>query len=378
MALHFSRDTKVYLESANTGSPSIQSVWEIPVLDGFSLSQATNSSEITLNEAGTTSRRASLVFNDSLAPVEWSFTTYARPFLAPGGVDYATSHVHAVEEALWAMFIGATGFDGDDVWSAAVGTPVVYTGTTLTTFNFNSSNISNMPETYALYFSFSDGAATENVYKITKAVINSATMDFDIDGLAQITWSGFGSLMQDQQGVSPQRPTVTHNEGVTETGAFIRNRVSDVTLQRTDVSPNETYSIVLTGGSITLENNLTYLVPEELGLVNQPLGNVTGARSFSGTITAYLDTEPSPSKSAELLADLVADTTTVRNVFDMSIDIGGTGANPSISFDLPTAHLEIPNPTIEDVVSVEINFRAQVSGGNVDNTDEMTIIYRAN
>ena len=41
--LYFSRDTKMFLEFDSF-------VWEIPVLDGFSFSQATNSSEITLNE----------------------------------------------------------------------------------------------------------------------------------------------------------------------------------------------------------------------------------------------------------------------------------------------------------------------------------------
>ena len=40
--LYFNRETKVYVEIGST-------VWEIPVLDGFSFSQATNTSEITLN-----------------------------------------------------------------------------------------------------------------------------------------------------------------------------------------------------------------------------------------------------------------------------------------------------------------------------------------
>ena len=44
---YFSRDTKVYLTPA--GSTAV--AWEIPVLDGFSFSQATNTSEITLAEA---------------------------------------------------------------------------------------------------------------------------------------------------------------------------------------------------------------------------------------------------------------------------------------------------------------------------------------
>ena len=376
MSLHFSRDTKVYIESTDTASPNTVTTWQIPVLDGFSLSQATNSSEITLNEAGSTSRRARLLFNDSLAPVEWSFSTYARPFLAPGTENYASSAVHAVEEALWGMFVGATGFNGDKIWSADVGTPIDYTGTSNMIIDFTASNRSFYPEGYAIYFSFSDSSAGKNAYKITKAVVNSVTIDFDLEGLATLTWSGFGSLLQDQQGVSPQTPASFYTEGITNTGAFIRNRISDVTLSRTD-SPAETYNIILTGGSITMENNMSYLTPEELGLVNQPLGNVTGARSISGNMTAYLDTTVSPSYSAELLSDLVADTTTVRNDFALNIIVGGAGNTPRVDFAFPTAHLEIPTHSIEDVVSVDIAFHGQVSGGDVNKTDEATITYYA-
>ena len=83
-------------------------------------------------------------------------------------------------------------------------------------------------------------------------------------------------------------------------------------------------------------------------------------------------------KSADLLADLAADTTTVRNVFDMAINIGGTTAStPRITFDLPTAHVEVPTIGVEDLLTLEVMFHGQPSGGDVDNTDEATIIYRA-
>ena len=166
--------------------------------------------------------------------------------------------------------------------------------------------------------------------------------------------------------------------GITETTNFIRNRISTVTLSRTDVSPDDVYNLVLTGGSFSIENNVSYLTPEELGIVNAPLANITGARSISGSMTCYLDNDQSNSKSGELFADLVSDTTTVRNVFDMSINIGGeTASTPRIAFDLPTAHLEIPTINVEDLLTLEINFHGQVASGNVDNTDEATIIYKA-
>ena len=53
--LYFSRDTKViaHVPMATAGTQSMY--YDIPVLDGFSFSQATNTSEITLNEAQSTS-----------------------------------------------------------------------------------------------------------------------------------------------------------------------------------------------------------------------------------------------------------------------------------------------------------------------------------
>ena len=66
--LYFSRDSKMFIEFKGY-------VWEVPVLDGFSFSQSTNSSEITLAEMESStgaSRRGRKAFNDSLSPGEWS------------------------------------------------------------------------------------------------------------------------------------------------------------------------------------------------------------------------------------------------------------------------------------------------------------------
>ena len=49
--LHFSRDSRLYM--AKDGY-----LWSIPVLDGFSFSQATNATEITLNEMEDSSGRS--------------------------------------------------------------------------------------------------------------------------------------------------------------------------------------------------------------------------------------------------------------------------------------------------------------------------------
>ena len=88
MAFFFSRDTKVFMEWSEDGTSGNTALYEIPVLDGFSFSQATNTSEITLSEAATSagySKRGRAMFTDSFAPAEWSFSTYMRPTTSAAG-----------------------------------------------------------------------------------------------------------------------------------------------------------------------------------------------------------------------------------------------------------------------------------------------------
>jgi len=377
MALQFTRNATVYVELVD-GSGTHVEAWKLSVLDGFSFTQSINSSEITISEAGTTSRRARLLFNDSLAPVEWSMSTYARPIVSG-------SIVHMPEEPLWGMLMGSDSYNPatgvfynsvigvEDATNANVNTPAATTNT----FDFSASNVSSFADRWNIYFSFEDGSNIQ-VYKLDSSVVNSCSVDFDIDGIATIQWSGFAKTLTDSGTSVPSDLAGAQAIGITETTNFIRNRISTVTLSRTDVSPDDVYNLVLTGGSFSIENNVSYLTPEELGIVNAPLANITGARSISGSMTCYLDNDQANSKSGELFADLVSDTTTVRNIFDMSINIGGeTASTPRIAFDLPTAHLEVPTINVEDLLTLEINFHGQVASGNVDNTDEATIIYKA-
>lgn len=134
------------------------------------------------------------------------------------------------------------------------------------------------------------------------------------------------------------------------------------------------YNLTITGGSISISNNITFLTPETLGVVNEPLGHVTGTRSISGSFTCYLD--GSLMGSSELFADIV-DEREVTNSFNLSFRIGagGTDAKPQIRFNLPKCHLEIPTHNIEDIVSLETNFHALPSDYNA--ADEVSVSYLA-
>ena len=344
---------------------------QIPVLDGFSFSQGTNTSEITLAEMADgsgNSRRSRQMFTDSYAPAEWSFQTYMRPFVATpaasGGWEETGSEArhHAVEEALWANFVAAPTFTmsngaTESAWGAGV-----TNSTSNVIFDFTGSEKPALG-TFDLFFEMGgaaggSGDSGPTYYRLKDAVVNSASIDFDIDGIATITWSGFASMVSDLTALPSATDSIT--EGTTGTGNFIRNRLTQLSVTAADTSTfpgagSGVYNLVLTGGNITMENNITYLTPETLGIVNQPLGHVTGTRNVSGNFTCYLNRENGG--SADLFEDLIEATTVITNSFNSVFKIGGTAA-PKVQIDLPKCHFEVPSHSIDDIISLETNFHA--------------------
>ena len=367
--LYFSRDTKVYIEIGSE-------VWEIPVLDGFSFSQATNVSEISLSEmedSAGNSKRGRRAFNDSLAPAEWSFSTYVRPFISAGtgagAADTAANH-HAVEEVLWALMAG------DAAYASSTFTGFTADTTDLN-IDFDSSNKSTLG-TASIYFVV--GNANKKVYKLTSAVVNEATLNFEIDGIAMIDWSGFAAEVVDDTATG--LPTATIYEDVTATDNFIRNRLTQLTIVPTTQDPDgdstdeleASYDLTLTGGSITISNNITYITPEELGKVNLPIGHVTGGRSVSGNFTCYLLKDTAAiNKSSDFFEDMKDITNVVTNSFELVFKVGGGTSTPRLELSMPTVHIDIPTHSIEDVIALETNFNALPS--SIELTDEVALTY---
>lgn len=385
---YFSRDTKVYMTPA--GSTTV--MWEIPVLDGFSFSQATNTSEITLNEMTDStgkSRRSRQMFTDSYAPAEWSFSTYMRPFGAvPAGsgdiwepsASISGNPQHAVEEALWAYFVGHTGFTigASSTASAWNGTGGITNTDSSMVVDFEQSEVAALG-TFDLYFEMGSANSDTNLtYKIEGCVVNSASIDFDIDGIATINWSGMGKIIT-ESGASKPTPTNLIAEGTTTTSNFIRNRLTSLTATTAGSGNfNSSYDLVLTGGNITFENNITFLTPETLGVVNQPLGNVTGTRSVSGNFTCYLNNDTD--KSAELFEDIIESTDTITNDFHLTFNVGGS-SSPKVEIAMRNCHLEVPTHSMDDIISLDVNFHAlpaSIDPGAVGSNYEAEITYTGN
>tara|TARA_A100001015_G_scaffold287853_1_gene358075 strand:+ start:3106 stop:4476 length:1371 start_codon:yes stop_codon:yes gene_type:complete len=446
--LYFSRDTEVYLQmTADHGGGTGGTVWKIPVLDGFSFSQATNASEITLSEAVSNnsargkSRRSRQMFNDSYAPAEWSFSTYMRPFKSAvnasnGWSPTGTSaDVHSVEEALWANFVSnpsfTRGVSGTDAaWTAP--NPHASSGNinpvkndvNFKLINFKSSEVAALGE-FDLYFKLGGTsgqivgtASTQLNYRIADCVVNEVTIDFDIDGIATLNWSGMGRIITEEAS-TPSTNLIS--EGADTDSNFIRNRLSIMSVVQADAdelletgetdSDNTatTYDIVLTGGNITFSNNITFLTPETLGVVNQPIGHVTGTRSVSGNFTSYLNDDTD--STSTLFARIIEDSDTVTNKFNVTFNIGGLpkitnggttvtvpfasdGANydtagdgsgtptetdnTSVVVNMPRCHFELPTHSLDDIISLDTNFHALPADNDPGATEadyEAIIIY---
>ena len=417
MAFHFSRDTKVFMKFQGTNGAK-DALYEIPVLDGYSFSQATNASEITLSEAADSSgnsKRGRAMFNDSFAPAEWSFSTYMRPTTSGSGDAFASnahagnSKKFAVEGPLWAAMSAST-------YALGVGSTDSITESSFepNVFNFQNSNKVALG-VFDLYFVlgaakdtatslYTTGTEGVTVYKISDCSVGSASVDFDIEGLAQVAWSGQGKKIKEvtqlkttagatSPAVAGEESTTKGliNEGISSTSNYIRQKLTSLAIAydvdttsgsgttvdgEAQLTADKTYSVVLTGGNITIENNLTYLTPETLGSVNQPLGHVMGTRTVSGNFTCYLNNVADG--SMDLLEDLHEATDIITNSFALTFNIGG-GSGNRVAVALPKAHLELPTHSIEDVISIDVNFHglpSDLSSATASSSaNEISLVY---
>lgn len=409
MALNLLRNSRVFfttkLDSYGkvdaTAVMTAADTREIQVLDGFSFSQNTGQETVTTNEAGTAPIRGQRSFNTSLEPVDWSFTTYMRPTLVEGttttaGPD-ADDLVDCEESVLWNAMASVTG----NAWTQTAG---VVSGGAFTTapksaVSFANSNAHQL-QAFGLIIVFDDVT-----YVIDNCAIDSATIDFGLDAIAAVQWAGKGtSMRQLASNVLIAAPTgtpatVALTGGISGSGAvarakdtgarFIANKLSTMTLAASNFGgvSAASYTIALTGGSLTISNNLTYLTPANLGVVNKPITYFTGTRSVTANVTAYLKTGlvGSNKQGAGLLNDLlIASDSAAENKFASTISLGGVTNATRVDLSMPTVQLSIPAITSEQIISTSITMTAQgsttgLAGGayDLEAKNELDITYYA-
>jgi hypothetical protein len=227
----------------------------------------------------------------------------------------------------------------------------------------------------------------DNVYyKICQCAVNQAEIQFGLDQIAQINWSGFGTVIQQFDTTAAQATSLANLTAADVTAQFITNKLS--TIQLADninvatTSATSQYIVPITGGTLTINNNLQYLTPEILGTVNFPVGYFTGTRAISGNLTAYLKTGSNTDTGA-LMSTIITQASAAggsENKFSATLHLGGQTSNTRVEFDLPAIMIQVPSIEIQDVVSTTLNFTAQKwTGSNYDldaaNPNELTVNY---
>ena len=489
MALNLVRNSKVFfttnLDTAANGYRvkstgfTASNTFELQVLDGFSFSQNTNNDKVTIGEAGVAPVRGERSFNTSLAPVDFSFSSYIRPFNSGTAVT-------AEESVLWnALFsdqdistantisVGGTISGVTYAFASGVGT-VTIAGTSLTATNVSVGDVVVLtgltgastsdlvflnsaakitaisgtaitadlvnPKAGAIsgitfgtvklyksgwapaggssYSLVTSGGSNKNqlqrfgliflvdqvAYAVDNSALNQVVIDFGLDAIATAAWTGQATqLRQIATGATAiggtfGGGTLTGNFTIKNTGSqYITNKLSTIGLTLVNplvdnlgstIAPNGTaYTLALTGGSITISNNINFITPANLGTVNLPITYYTGTRSITGTIDAYLKTGVGVGGTGQLLADmLAAASVTIEPMFALQLAIGGSGNATKVVLDLPSVTIGVPTVNVQQVVSTAINFTGQgyvpsaTAGANVydlTQTNDIAIRYYA-
>ncbi|BAV81297.1 major tail protein [Vibrio phage VCPH] len=332
MAVQLLRNTRVWLSTVKTGHDTTNT-FEIQVGDDLSFTQGTASSTVEISEAGAVPTRGTAEFNDNLEPASWSFTTYIRSYTDGDGDKILP------DALLWHGMASGSAYDKTD----ANGLQANDTNT-LVKFTDNAHHNLMLLQVYML---------VDNIwYHIEDAQVNEASIANDITDIAQTAWSGEGTLLN-RLTTEPFDPATVTSVDCSLAASYIKNKLTVVKIKNN--TTNKVYDIPVTGGSITINNGITYLTPSTLSCLDVPIGSFTGAFSVTGEITAYLNDKVAG--SAELLDDLLA-AKSVTNSFEIALVMGGesTGGNPAAVIVLPTAQVQIPSIASADVIGTTINF----------------------
>lgn len=238
-----------------------------------------------------------------------------------------------------------------------------------------TSGFSNKNQMQPIGFIF---IVDNTTYVIDNCALDQAQIDFGLDAIAMVAWTAKGTklsqvpvastLTDSNPGIDAATVVFTVGtllgtaQGKVTTAPFITNRLSTVTLKSNLGNVADTggtqYSVVLTAGSVSIANSITYITPSIIGVVNNPIGYFTGNRNISGTMNAYLKT--GVLETSTLLTDILTYATTNTDTkFRMQVEIGGISNTSRVEFEMPGVMLGIPSVDVQDVISTVITFNAQ-------------------
>ena len=254
------------------------------------------------------------------------------------------------------------------------------------------------------------------VYQLANATVNQASIDAAIDGIATTTWTGFATNLVELTGAprnvainvfggvlnngtsvaeassidifktngatvnnSKYHPWNSYNvAGAATSAEFIQNRLSTIDITDTSSGDVAQHTFPVTGLTFDVNNNITYLTPEELASLNSPITQFTGVQTISGSISAYLRSGGAASdNSASFLRHIVANTSTsIAQGTQANLKIGGATA-PYFAIDMQATQFSFPTHTIEDVVGITAEFLAQETTAQKGDGANVTFVVEA-
>ncbi|QFR57733.1 major tail protein [Serratia phage Slocum] len=336
MSVQLLRSSRVFVSTVTTGFTKANTQ-EILVQDDLSFSQDSNNTDITVNEAGPRPTRGSKRFNDSLNPADWSFSTYLLPYLD-------ANRVLTPDYLLW------YGLSQGGPLNLSAGNGVTSTAKSMgVNFKDNAYHELAMIQIYIL---------TDKVwYKINNCQVGQAEVQVDIDDIGRVSWSGNGTLLEKLD----TAPFDADAIGMTDAlyaqiqASYIKNKLTILNMR--NMETGKVYDVPITGGSFTINNNITYLTPDVMSRVDIPIGSFTGTFELTGSLTAYLNDKTAG--TAELYKDLLAELKAV-NKFEIAIILGGSYAQPRPGVVLVAKQAQVSLPSIEtdDVLGTSVEFKA--------------------
>lgn len=328
MSYYFKRNINIYISKGTNITANASNTVQLNVVN-FSYNTRTRSDRASRETIDPNQIRTNKPFIAAVSPVEFTLTTYINPV-----VD---TNVTSPEEYLWVSLLGQD--------SSLSSSP------TSSTIDFADGNV---PELQNLTLWFSEPNQSEGSYRLDNAIVDSATINFDINGLAEIQWKGRAlNIVEDN---SP--PAATDRTSVVN---YIKNKISTISLTTNSVA----YNLALTGGSVTIDNNVTFYGRVRLGETTLPVGHYTGNRSISGSLDFYMraGTNTSVSLFNELLTNASNNNYESTHLGNIIVNIGGISF-PNVSISIPEALLSVPTRDYSQVLSLNLPYEAQESPGN--------------
>jgi len=416
-SLNLQRNSEVFMSTvdlvngAAVTAMTPENTWKLEVLAGFAVTSTAATQDITSLESGTNPDRSQQRFNTAINPVDWNLQVYLRPTgvitgAAADSTDAGSTQTGNVKPVadwfMWQSMVSNT-----KVASGATEQSVWETGGRLRTVNVaagtgshsSRSNFSTAVENH-MYFKLDNV-----IFQVSNSTVNQATVDAGIEEIATTTWTGFGTTMKELTGTPRDNAvsvfggilndgsSVTANSNASEatvtahyhpynqmnvagsigTNSFIKNRLSAIEFhhQPSAGGADVKYTFPVTALSFDYNNNITYLTPEELANLNEPIGQFTGTRAVTGSATMYL--RSGDNESAQFIRNIQNDSRTASaQTSNANLIVGGATA-PYVAFQLDACQFEFPAIAVEDVISMTVNFVGQETTANKGDGGEVTI-----